>query len=222
MVRDEVGLVTQQEGAQWRPWDEDQVFTFPDRDDWIFWVTELGDEGAEEIAATREWGTGNAAVIRAIRAMDQDAVADADGNAWGAGVWLPPGHDHEVRAGVLVKTFPDRGNAKKAYRRFRKEAARLPQVPGVTISSYDVDEGEVDLGPFVVQSIDTVNEVGEVQLHWFVTLFSDAKDESVRLEFTTLYAHLADEIGEQIGELISGAYYGVRPGSALSRGLRLD
>lgn len=221
MVSNEGEHVTEQQG-EWRPWDEDQVFTFPEREDWIFWVTGMGADGAEEIAATREWGAGNAAVIGAIRAMDQDAVEDGDENAWGAGVWLPAEHDHEVRAGVLIKTFPDRGNPKKAYRKFRKQAARVPQVPGVTISSYDVDEGEVDFGPCVIQSIDTVNNAGELQLHWFVTFFSEGKDEVVRLEFTTAYAHLVDDIGVQIGDLISHAHYGVKPGSALSKELGLE
>ncbi|MDR7382642.1 hypothetical protein [Promicromonospora iranensis] len=212
----------EQQGTSWRPWDEDQVFTFPEREDWIFWVTGMGDGGAEEIAATREWGAGNPAVIGAIQAMDQDAVEDGDGNAWGAGVWLPAEHGHQVRAGVLIKTFPDRGHPKKAYRKFRKQAARVPQVPGVTITGYDVDEGEVDFGPLVVQGIDTVNDAGEVQIYWFVTLFSDGKDEVVRLEFQTLYAHLSEEIGAQVSDLISHAYYGVKPGSALSKELGLE
>ncbi|MFD2026624.1 hypothetical protein [Promicromonospora aerolata] len=212
----------EQQGESWRPWDEDQVFTFPEREDWIFWVTGMGSEGAEEIAATREWGVGNAAVIGAIRAMDQDAVEDRDGNAWGAGVWLPAEHDHEARAGVLIRTFPDRGNGTKAYRKFRKQAARVPQVPGVTISSYDVDEGEVDFGPFIVQAIDTVNAAGEVQIYWIVTFFSEGKDEVVRLEFQSVYAHLVDDIEVELGDLISHAYYGVKPGSALSKELGLE
>ncbi|GAB2492832.1 hypothetical protein GCM10027063_35740 [Promicromonospora xylanilytica] len=214
--------MAEQDQAQWRPWDEDQVFTFPDREDWIFWVTGTGAEGAEEIAATREWGKDSAAVIGAIRAMDQDAVGDGDGNAWGAGVWLPAEHDHEVRAGVLIRTSPDRGNPNKAYRKFRKQAVQVPRLPGVTISSYDVGEGEVDLGPFVVQIIDTVNEAGELNLYWFYTFFSEAKDEVVRLEFQSVYAHLVDEIEAQVTDLISHAHYGVKPGSALSRELGLE
>lgn len=212
----------EQQGDSWRPWDEDQVFTFPEREDWIFWVTGMGGVGAEEIAATREWGVGNADVIGAIRAMDQDAVEDADGTAWGAGVWLPAEHEHKVRAGVLIRTFPDRGNAKRAYRKFRKQAARVPQVPGMTISSYDVGEGEVDFGPVVEQIIDTVNDAGELRLNWFFTFFSEGKDEVVRLEFQSVYAHLVDEIEEQITDLISHAYYGVKPGSALSKELGLE
>lgn len=212
----------EQQEESWRPWDEDQVFTFPEREDWIFWVTGMGTEGAEEIAATREWGVGNAAVIGAIRAMDQDAVEDGDGNAWGAGVWLPAEHDHEARVGVLIRTFPDRGNVKKAYRKFRKQAARVPQVPGVTISSYDVEEGEVDFGPFIVQGIDTVNAAGEMQIYWIVTFFSEGKDEVVRLEFQSVYAHLVDDIEVELGDLISHAFYGVKPGSVLSKELGLE
>jgi hypothetical protein len=222
MVRNKGEQAMEQQGESWRPWDEDQVFALPEQEDWIFWITGMGGEGAEEIAATREWGVGNADVIGAIRAMDQDAVEDADGTAWGAGVWLPAEHDHKVRAGVLIKTFPDRGDPKKAYRKFRKQAARVPQLPGVTISSYDVGEGEVDLGPFVEQIIDTVDESGELNLYWFYTFFSDAKDEVVRLEFRSVYAHLVDEIEEQVSDLLSHAYYGVRPGSVLSKELGLE
>ncbi|MFD2797420.1 hypothetical protein ACFS27_27955 [Promicromonospora vindobonensis] len=212
----------EQQAAQWRPWDEDQVFTFTEPEDWIFWVAGMGGEGAEEIAATREWGVDNAAVIGAIRTMDQDAVEAADDNAWGAGVWFPAAHGHEARAGVLIKTFPDRGDSKKAYRKFRKQAARVPQLPGVTISSYDVGEGEVDFGRFIEQVIDTVNDAGEVHLHWYFTLFSGARDEVVRLEFQSLYGHLVDEIEDEITGLIEHAHYGVKPGSALSKELGLE
>lgn len=211
----------EQRTTQWRPWEEDQVFTFTEREDWIFWVAGMGDGGADEIAATREWGVDNAAVIGAVRAMDEDAVEAAD-NTWGAGVWFPAAHGREARAGVLIKTFPDQGDAKKAYRRFRKQAARVPELPGVTISSYDVGEGEVDFGRVIEQVLDTVNDAGEVHLHWYLTLFGEGKDEVVRLEFQSLYGHLVDEIEDEITGLIEHAHYAVKPGSAVSKELGLE
>lgn len=201
------------------PWQEDQVFTFPERDGWVFWAVGLDGEGLAEVAEKVPGGTNNNVVLDAVRALDEDALEAEEGAAWGAGIWFPADHDRQARAGVLVRTFPGRGDPAKAYRKFRKQAARVPQLPGLTISGYNVEEGEVDLGPFVLQAVDTVEDTGEVRLYWHLTFFGGAKDEVVRLEFQTVYAHLVDRIEDEIIALIENAYYAVRPGSELSKEL---
>ena len=192
------------------PWDEAQVVQLPERPGWVFWVAGLDDAGVAEVAAGVPGGADDEAVRGAIRALDADAAGSA--TAWGAGLWFPADQGHEARAGLLLSTFPERGDRAKAYKRFVKDARKLPRLPGVTISSYDVGEGAVDLGPFVEQVIDTAPASGELELRWRYTIFPEVKDEVVGLEFQTVHAELLDAIEDEIQYLLEHLYYRVPEG----------
>jgi hypothetical protein len=190
------------------PWEEDQVFQLPEREDWVYWVVGLDGSGLAEVSSRVPGGENNDLTIGAIRALDEDAKAD--GTTWGAGVWFPAEQDHHARAGVLVRTFKDRGDLDAAYKKFVKESGKLPKLPGMTISTYDTGEGEVDLGRFVEQVLDTVDQSsGELVHRWRYTFFPEVKDEVVVLEFESIYSHLVDAVEAEITDLIERAYYRV-------------
>lgn len=191
------------------PWAERQVLQLPERDGWVLWAAGLDPEGWGAVAALVPGGENDDATIAAVRALDEQVVAD--GEAWGAGIWFPAKEGHQAAAGLMVRTYPDRGDLGKAYARFVKGARKVPKVPGVTLSSYDMAEGEVDLGRFVEQVIDSVDaESGGLTCRWRYTFFPEVKDEVVVLEFDTVYPHLVDVIEEEITALIEHAYYGVK------------
>lgn len=195
------------------PWDGERVFTFPERDGWVFWTTGLEPAGWGEVAARVPGGENDDAVIAAVRAIDERAVAD--GQAWGAGIWFPESNGRRPTASVLVRTYPDRGDVAQAYRRFRKQVRRVPRIPGVTVSGYTVDSVETESGPMVVQVLDSTDDVTRVLLHtWRVTLFPVVADEVVEIECDTTYTHLVDAVEDELGQLVQDSVYAVAEGDA--------
>lgn len=190
------------------PWEEDQVFSFPDRKDWVFWIAGLDKTGVSEVAATVPGGAGNPAVLGAIEAQDKDALSE-EHVWWGVGLWFPEDQGHTPCAGALVRTYNDRGDYRKAFKKAVKQSRKPPVIPDTTITGYTSGPGDIDLGPIVEQTIDTVDATGAVHMRTRISIFPPAKDEVVQIEFQTVDAHLVDRLTDEGGDLISRAYYQV-------------
>ncbi len=195
------------------PWEQDQVFTFPEREGWIFWAVGLNPAGWADIAAQVPGRENDDAVIGAVRAIDERAMGE--GQTWGAGIWFPGSNDHLPTASVLVRTFPSRGDVMKAYRSLRKQVRRVPKMPGVTVSGYTFDSVETESGPMVVQVLDSADDESRALLHtWRITLFPLVKDEVVEIECDTTYTHLVDDVEDELSFLVQNSVYAVDQGDA--------
>ena len=140
--------------------------------------------------------------------MDERAMAD--GQAWGAGVWFPEKNGHLPTASVLVRTFADRGDPHKAFRKTVKRARKVPRIPGVTVSGYSATPHETENGPALVQALDsTDNATGVMLFTWRVTFFPYIKDEVVEIECDTPYSHLVDDVDEEFACLIENSIYSI-------------
>ena len=190
------------------PWEEDAVFTFQDREGWIFWAAGLNGAGRADVASEVPGGENNDAVLAGVRAVDERAMAD--GQAWGAGVWFPEKNGHLPTASILVRTFIDRGDPHKAFRKAVKRARKVPRIPGVTVSGYTATPHETENGPAIVQILDSADTATGVMLYtWRVTFFPYIKDEVVEIECDTPYSHLVDDVDEEFTCLIEDSVYSI-------------
>jgi hypothetical protein len=188
------------------PWEAGPVFTFAPREGWVFWTVGLDAPGQSDVAAQVAGGDNDDQVLSAVR--DHDERATVDGRAWGAGLWFPSHHERAPVAMLLVRTFAERGDVERAYRRFVKQARKVPRIKGVTVSSYDVGEGTSNVGRLVEQVIDTVDARSEALVStWRYTIFPPDHDEVVSVEVDTLHAHRVDAVEDELVELLASASY---------------
>jgi hypothetical protein len=191
--------------SQTPPWEDHPVFTIQPRADWYFWLTGLAPEGWAEIAAKVPVGSSGGAPVEAVRAVDERAVAD--GQAWAAGIWCPPSNDRRATASLLLRTYQDRGDARKAARRFAKDARRAPRIPGVDVHGYSVETADAEHGPLVVQYLDTSDQQGVVLHTCRISFFPHVKDEVVVLDCDTPFSHLWEAVQDEVVELLNDAVY---------------
>ncbi|GAA1715773.1 hypothetical protein GCM10009809_09910 [Isoptericola hypogeus] len=190
------------------PWQEAEVFAFPERAGWVFWAAGLNPAGWGDVAAEVPGGENDDAVIAAVRAVDERATAD--GRAWGAGIWCPEKNDHRPTASLLLRTFGDRGDPHKAFKKAVKQGRKVPRLGGVTISGYSCEGVETESGPMLVQLLDSTDAETGVLLHtWRITLFPVVKDEVVEIECDTPFPHLMDDVDEELTALVQGSVYSI-------------
>ncbi len=188
------------------PWQENEVFTFPERAGWIFWAAGLNPAGWGDIAAEVPGGENDDTVIAAVRAVDERATSD--GQAWGAGIWFAEKNGHLPTASLLLRTFGDRGDAGKAFKKALKQGRKMPRLEGVTISGYSSEGVETESGPMLVQLLDSTGAEDGVLLHtWRITLFPLVKDEVVEIECDTPYSPLMDDVDEELAFLVQNSVY---------------
>lgn len=179
-------------------------FTFCEHDDWLIWGAAASAEARRSLAAARCGASDDAEALGLAMQMVTDDVLRLDAGA-AAGVWLPEGH-----GGVPPGTFQgciylaDRPQDRDV-RRFRRGMRRKPRVPGMTITDYNVAEGEADVGRVLVQHMMThVGGDNPVLSTYRLTVFPEEVEELYVLEFTTAALAMLDSFEESFTGVVAG------------------